>query len=335
MSSPIDAVVHHDTAYFRAHRSRRIYSYNLTRGWSICADCLVRDTSLIILPVNYDGAVYFHLHTIGGIKPEEHRQSPDDEYTGAIYHYLLTHCAVAPGLLWRSSNTEQSQVTTVLNEKFLIVDPGLWNSSSDYPTLNTKRSQVTTVLSDKSLIVAGGQNKLGPVNTVEVLTIRSTCQDEVSWHEVASLPYPVYRASGCVCNGMLYIIGGYVVNKDGDNVPTRNACVATVSQLRTNDRDIFRKIQNLKFKTSACVSFRNHVLAIGGYDRATDQPKGTNLVYVYDTDENVWKELNDKLSRPQCFGFAVVFEDKIMTVGGYDRPDGTCTDSVEFAIIVV
>ncbi len=126
--------------------------------------------------------------------------------------------------------------------------------------------------------------------------------------------------------------------REGDIVPTRNACVATVSQLiksHTDDHEIFRKIQNLEFKTSACVSFRNHVMAIGGwkFNTETGQQKGTKLVHVYHTGENAWKKLECQLSRPRCLGFAAAFEDKIMTVGGYNRPNGICTDSVEFGIL--
>ena len=89
--------------------------------------------------------------------------------------------------------------------------------------------------------------------------------------------------------------------KEGDFVPTRSACVATVSQLvksHNDDQDIFKKIQNLEFKTSACVSFRNHVLAIGGwkFDTETGQQKGTKLVYVYHAGEDVWKELKVEMS---------------------------------------
>ena len=119
-----------------------------------------------------------------------------------------------------------------------------------------------------------------------------------------------------------------------------HACVATVSQLvksHTDDYGIFKIIQNLEFKTSACVSFRNHVLAIGGwkFNTETGQQKGTKLVHVYHTDEDVWKELEGQLSESRCSGFAAAFEDKqnIMIVGGYDRPSGACTDSVEFASI--
>ncbi len=301
MYSPIDAAVHSDTAYFRPYRSRKIYSYNLTSGWSKSAKCLVRYASLVVLPVAYEGADHFHLHTIGGIKRKIHRQDEDEEeYTDVIYQL-----------------TDRE-----------------WTCSI-YPKLRTKRSQMTVVFSNGCLIIAGGNSAHGIIQTVDVLIV--TCQDKV-WCEIASLPYKVFRASGCVCNGMLYILGGYIVNKEGDLVPTRNACVATVSQLvksHTDDHDIFRKIQNLEFKTSACVSFRNHVLAIGGwkFNTETGQQKGTKLVYAYHIGEDVWKELKGQLSRPRCLGFAAAFEDKIMTVGGYNRPNGTCTDSVEFGIL--
>ncbi len=227
MSSPIDAAVHSDTAYFRPYRSRKIYSYNLTSGWSKSAKCLVRDASLVVLPVAYEGANHFHLHTIGGIKRKIHRPDEDEEeYTDAIYQL-----------------TDRE-----------------WTCSI-YPKLRTERSQVTVVFSNGCLIVAGGNSAHGIIQTVDVLD-----PDKKVWCEVSSLPYKVFRASGCVCNGILYILGGYVV-REGDFVPTRNACVATVSELKkshTDDCDIFMNIQNLDFKTSACVSFHNHVLAIGG-----------------------------------------------------------------------
>ena len=296
MSSPIDAAVYGDTAYFRPYRSRKIYSYNLTRGWSR-ADCLVRNTSLVVLPVPYKGAYQFLLHTIGGIKCKIHRQNEDEgEFTDAIYQL-----------------TDRE-----------------WTRSI-YPKLRTKRSQVTVVFSDGCLIIAGGNSAHGPVNTVDVLII--TYQDKV-WREVARLPYKVFRASGCVCNGVLYILGGYVSLFD----PIRSACVATVSQLvesNSNDQGIFNTIKDLEFYNSACVSFCNRILAIGGWksDAETVQPKGMKLVYVYHTGENVWKELKGQLSEPRCFAFAAAFEDKIMIVGGYNSPNGTYTDSVEFAII--
>ena len=256
-----------------------------------------------MLPVAYKGAVRFHLHTIGGVKRKIHQQNEKEEkFTDAIYQ---------------------------------LIDPAHreWIHSISYPKLKTNRSQVTVVLNNDCLIIAGGKSTDGPVNTVDVLTL--TCRE---WHEVASLPYPVYRASGCVCNGMLYILGGYVSPFD----PVRSACVATVSQLiesHSNDQGIFNTIKDLEFSDSACVSFRNHILAIGGWKKLgaalTDQPKGTKLVHVYDTSQNIWKELKGQLSEPRCFAFAAAFEDKqkIMIVGGYDRPNGACTDSVEFSII--
>ena len=298
MSSPIDAAVHGDTAYFRPYRSRKIYSYNLTSGWSKSAKCLVRDASLVVLPVPYEGVDHFFLHTIGGII---YRQNEDEE-----------------------------EFTDDINQ---LIDRE-WTRSTTYPILKTKRSQMTVVFSYGCLIVAGGNSAYGIIQTVDVLDLDNR---KVEWREVASLPYKVFRASGCVCNGILYVLGGYVV-REGDFVPTRNACVATVSQLKkshTDDRDIFMNIQSLEFKTSACVSFCNHVLAIGGwkFNTETGQQKGTKLVHVYHTDEDVWKELKGQLSRPRCFAFAAAFEEKIMIVGGYNRPDRICTDSVEFGII--
>ena len=231
ISSPIDAAVHGDTAYFRPYRSKKIYSHNLTSGWLTSPNCLVRDCSLVVLPVEYKGAVRFHLHTIGGIKRKIHRQNEnEEEFTDAIYQ---------------------------------LTDPARkeWIHSINYPKLRTKRSQVTVVFSNGCLIIAGGNSPHGIIQTVDVLIV--TCQDKV-WREVASLPYSVFRASGCVCNGMLYILGGYVSPFD----PIRSACVAAVSQLvesHSNDQEIFDTIKDLELYDSACVSFRNSILAIGGW----------------------------------------------------------------------
>ncbi len=181
MSSPIDAAVHNDTAYFRPYRSRKIYSYNLTSGWSIWADCLVRDCSLVVLPVPYKGTdQLFFLYTIGGIKRKNHQQNDDEE-----------------------ENEEEftADISQLINSA-----PGEWTPSI-YPTLTTKRSQVTVVFSNGCLIVAGGNSAHGIIQTVDVLIV--TYQDKV-WREVASLPYKVFRASSCVSNGMLYILGGYI-----------------------------------------------------------------------------------------------------------------------------
>ncbi len=300
MSSPIDVVVYDDKAYFRAYRSRRVYMFSYTCGWSKLPKCPVKDASLVALPVG--GPDNLFLHTIGGVKRKKDRQGPDDEFTNAIYQF-----------------TDSEWVDSI------------------YPQLRTERSQVTVVFSNGCLIIAGGDSAYGPVNTVDVLNV--TSQDN-EWCEVASLPYSVFRASGCVCNGMLYVLGGHVSHVD----PIRSACVATVSKLvesNSNDQNIFSTIKDLELYDSACVSFCNHIVAIGGWKKPgaeTDQPRrtiGLNLVYVYDINENVWRVLNGQLSEPRCFAFAAAFEDKqkIMIVGGYDRPNGLCTNSVEFVII--
>ena len=88
-SSPIDAVVYGDTAYFRP-RNRRIYSYTLSHGhhvgnggWSKLAKCPVKDASLVVLPV--EGVVQFQLHTIDGIKRKKRSTRPRRR----IYRYYL------------------------------------------------------------------------------------------------------------------------------------------------------------------------------------------------------------------------------------------------------
>ncbi len=65
-------------------------------------------------------------------------------------------------------------------------------------------------------------------------------------------------------------------------------------------------------------------------DGIENQPKGTNFVHVYNKKKS-WDKVEECFNRPRCQCFAVAFGERmIMTVGGYDMPNGLYTDSVEF-----
>ncbi len=306
--SPIDAVVNGDTAYFRNFRTPTVYSYSRSKQkWGRLPDCLVKDTSLAVLPVTHKGGIQFRLHTVGGRNPildqEEH---PEDEFTGVLYQLDSLRAGA----------------------------PEAWHCA-DYPDMGIKRSQVTVVYSNDHIIAAGGCGDRGAVDKVEVLNSSSRNKE---WFEVASLPLGVFRASQCICDSLLYILGGHVLDTNSGFSATKSASVVLIESLVTSrpGDDVFTSIDDLRFNESAFVSFHNHVVQIGGWrlDRKANQPLGTNLVHVYNKESDSWVRFKECFSKPRCQCFAVAFEDQIMTVGGYNKPNGLSTDSVEFGTII-
>ncbi len=295
--SPIGAVVIGDTAYFRNFRTPTVYLYNrLKQKWGRLPDCLVEHTSLAVLPVTDKGAVQFRLHTVGGRNPildqEEHHEA---EFTGVLYQL----------------------------HSFRDDGPKAWQPAiADYPDMGIKRSQVTVVYSNGFVIAAGGYGDRGAVDKVEVLNTSSRNKE---WFEVASLPLKVFRASQCICDGLLYILGGDVLDANCGFGATKSASVVSIESLVTSHPgdNVFTSIDDLRFNESAFVSFHNHVVQIGGWrlDRIANQPLGTDRVHVYSKESESWVRLSECLNMPRCQCFAVAFEDQIMTVGGYTKPN--------------
>ncbi len=147
----------------------------------------------------------------------------------------------------------------------------------------------------------------------------------------------MFRASQCICDGILYILGGHVLDPKSGFIATKSACKTSIEELVKSHpgNDVFTLIGDTPFNESAFVSFDNHVVQIGGWkvDPKANQPKGTNLVHVYNKVLDSWVRLSECLNKPRCQCFAVAFEDQIMTVGGYNKPNGLSTDSVELATI--
>ncbi len=297
---PIDSVAHGNLAFFRNCFTCNVYSCDkVTQEWCQLPDCPVADTSLAMLPVTCQGSTQFRLHTVGGRKLMKKRKNNRDEFTGIIYQLQQFHGHYQ------------------------------WEQHSDYPDMKNKRSQVTVAYNDGYVIAAGGCSDYGVVSKVEVWSV-----SDKEWSEVVSLPQPVFRASQCVCNGQLYILGGHVRDlSNGCLIPTKAAYVASIKELidsLAQDEEVFKPIAPLRLKESACVAFCNYVVAIGGWKFDATQSTGTKLVYVYDKDKDSWTKLK-RINEQRCQNLAAAFDDTIMTVGGYENPSGLRTNSVEFA----
>ena len=206
--------------------------------------------------------------------------------------------------------------------------------------MNEIRKQVTAIChEDKGtgmdyLIVTGGRGPKGLSKTTEVLNL---CSGGMSL--VAKLPKPVFRASGCVNKGSLYILGGCIHDQDSNQIDVRYTFKASLDKLiksKVNDTDVFQDIADLCLLRPACTAFCGHIYAIGGskYDSKAREAKCSDLIYIYDPKIDSWKKTETTLNTKRCLSFAVSIampsKPLLMVVGGYtSKPDEQCSKSVE------
>ena len=200
------------------------------------------------------------------------------------------------------------------------------------PAMPTKRSQVTAVSTEERLIVAGGRVKAGPLATVEILNVNTK-----EWSSTADLPKPFYRASGCVCNGDLYLVGGARDKPDLVRHVFR-ASISDILRSGSGEESVFHPLANIPFKLPSCVSIGGQVLAIGGLEAESEQTQliPSKFAYRYDPSTDCWQQLDDPMntSRGRCFAVALS-ESRLMVVGGYAiQYDVGCTNTVEFANLI-
>ena len=304
ISKPIDAVSCGDKVYCRGYRSRVIYVYNAsTSSWHKLPKCPVKDTSLVIL--NDIKTNKPTLHTLGGLLLQE--GSNDAPLDGHLY-CLRQHPST--------------------NEYY-------W-ARSPLPPMNKKRKQVTAIHCSNYLLAAGGRGEKGPSQRVEVLNLKT-----MQWSTVASLPRPVFRASGCICGDALYILGGCMYDTAGNTMNIKYAYKTSLSELiQSRDGDeIFNDVADLHLAASACTTFQDKIFAIGGfmYKNSPGEIKCSNAVYYLE--DNSWKKINCSLKKSRCFCFAVALshpKPQLMIVGGYtSKHDEDCTKSVETAELYI
>ena len=300
ISRPIDAVSCDDTAYFRGYRSRAIYAYNAsTLSWlKKLPECMVKDTSLVIL--NDVETNKPTLHTLGGLLVQE--GSTVAPLVGDLY-CLRQHPST--------------------NKYY-------W-AKSPLPPMTKKRKQVTAIRCSNYLFAAGGRGENGPSQAVEVLDLNN-----IKWSIVASLPVAVFRASGCISGDSLYILGG-CIHTGRNIIDVDYAFKASISQLiesHEGDSNVFKHIAELPLLRSACTTFHDRILAVGGsqYDEIAGEAKCSNLIHVYHQENGSWKRIDDTLIQPRCYCFAVSLTHQLIVAGGYTvKLDEGCTNSVEIA----
>ena len=177
----------------------------------------------------------------------------------------------------------------------------------------TPRSNVACVTTEQTLVVAGGYG-VGYLDNVEVMNT-----DTKVWTELASLPEKSMSLTATLFGNRLYLGGGV----SGYHSPSKSVFTCSLPDLlssntpRSRTRQtcpgVWENTSSLPVTKSTLVSFRGHLLAIGGRD---DSDNPTSDIYRYDSHTDSWAVASQmKNKRSLCV--AVTFPgDLLMVVGG-------------------
>ena len=208
---------------------------------------------------------------------------------------------------------------TYTNKLFTI----LVKRRPELPPMPTGRSEATAVTTDNHVIVAGGTT--GPslvdnVALVEVMDIAS-----LLWSSVSSLPHPFCNASAAICEGQLYMLGGY----DGI-AKSKSVLICSLAELVRSSSlssSVWRRVTDIPnyMYLTTCISAMGELLAFGG--RGSDSSL-TAAIHKYNPRMNSW-EVVGYMPTARWYSLVVALPTyEIMIVGGSIGP-GYNTSIVE------
>lgn len=213
--------------------------------------------------------------------------------------------------------------TTYTNQLLTLNREQRWVYSR-FPPMLTARIEGAVISSPHVLVVAGGYDGQSMLNTVEVLTLYN-----LQWAKVCRLPHPFYMACGSLCNGQLYLAGGYVApDQKSNSVLTCSLMDLLHSQPApsvesslnaltvsggSSQHSVWRVSAKLPYTKCTLLTNGGRLLAVGGKD---DSGQSSASVLTYDPHSNAWRHVSNLIvPRNQCF--ALTFpKDVIYIVGG-------------------
>ena len=144
------------------------------------------------------------------------------------------------------------------------------------------------------------------ISTVEVMTVKT-----VVWSTVANLPCPYSRASGTICGGQLYMLGGW--DDKGMTNLVLTCSLSGLLQSSSSSSSIWHRVADAPAYSSTCAAVNGELLAIGGRDK---KHKPTAAVHQYNLETNSW-DLVSNMQTVRCNSYAAVFPtNEMMVVGG-------------------
>ena len=219
--------------------------------------------------------------------------------------------------------------TEVTNSLLSLID-NKWTEV--FPPMPTKRWLTAVVCSGKSLVVAGGLIADKRLGTVEMM---DTDTETPQWSSASSLPHLLSEASATLCEGHVYIVGGFDQSQQSKSVFTcslgslRLSCrpLSLGARRKPSEHKVWHQLADAPVTLSTCASLRGKLLAVGGCD--LDNKKRTTI-HMYNPTTNSWEGIISPMTTPrsQCL-VAVLPHDKLIVVGG-----NTSNKSVEIASIV-
>jgi N-acetylneuraminic acid mutarotase len=129
------------------------------------------------------------------------------------------------------------------------------------------------------------------------------------WKDQPRLPIPVQQAATAVVEGRIWVVGGLT----GNGKPTdRTFVYDPVSRRWLEGPDLPMDLNH-----AMAVAYHNHLVVIGGWVPAGNEPLGTASSEVFRLNDDKWETL-PPLTHPRGAGGAAVVEDQIIVVGGED-----------------
>ena len=205
---------------------------------------------------------------------------------------------IAPIYIFNSNGGQRNNSGKNLNKVELWLNGGELKTTVVSPICS--RTKTTAVYMNEYIYLIGGFDGHNRLKSCERFDPKTS-----QWKQIAPLNVARSHVSCVVSQGRLFAVGGY----DGEN--SLSSC--EIYNDSTNKWDRIEDM-NQRRSNTAIVSYQGTVWVIGGND----------LLTIFDTVERycdsskVWMKMRKGLMGKRCRHGAVVFDNKIYVIGGYD-----------------
>ena len=255
---------------------------------------------------------------------------PDCPVSSSLLAVVNDQLTAVGGSLQDGNGRVKSFSSTLLSFK----DTGVW-AENEFPHMPTKRDSTLSLNVGSVLLVAGEHTTGGAIlKTIEIL-----CTKTLQWTTAPSLPIPLQNASGAVCGGQVYVLGG--VSKNFFESKAVFTCSVNflvklcepkslgarlVSSLTTTN--LWSRLADVPVSKSTCASFCGYLLAVGGED---SRYAPTKAIHMYNPMLNSWRVVSQmSVARSNCL-VAPLHGNRLM-VGG--RAGVGRNNSIEIASVI-
>ena len=246
--------------------------------------------------------------------------------------------AVVKGLVTAVSGEQSDEASKVL---LSLTGQQMW--SELFPPMIYHCNVPGVASTSTSLIVAGGW---GLKDRKSMAQVELLDLDSFQWSTVANLPHPRHQSSVAICGGKLYVGAGLCDGKTYSSVLTcalsdlvqsslsqsqsLAARLSSALKFYSTPSTMWTEIAELPVKRSSLVVLQGRLLSIGGIK----EDGYSSAVLQYDTATNTWKSIGHMNNKRSVCLAASLPGNKIIVVGGFNKPGTRATAIVETASIV-